>query len=151
MAIRVGINGFGRIGRLVYRIMAARGNEFEVVAINDMTDTKTLATLLKYDSTHRRFPGKVEHDDTAIIVNGRRIEVLKERDPAKLPWGKLGADVVLESTGIFTARANPEKGKAGYDTHIQAGAKKVVLSAPAKDKRSMSLTVWTTIRESELK
>jgi len=147
VAIRVGINGFGRIGRLVYRIMAARGNEFEVVAINDMTDTKTLATLLKYDSTHRRFPGKVEHDDTAIIVNGRRIEVLKERDPAKLPWGKLGADVVLESTGIFTARANPEKGKAGYDTHIQAGAKKVVLSAPAKDKPDLTCVIGVNDRD----
>ncbi len=132
MAIRVGINGFGRIGRLVFRIMQARGAEFEVLAINDLTDTKTLAMLLKYDSTHRRFNGTVQYDDNALVVNGKRIEILKERDPAKLPWGKLGADVVLESTGIFTARADAAKGKAGYDTHIQAGAKKVVLSARRK-------------------
>ena len=105
MAIRVGINGFGRIGRLVFRVMAARASEFEVVAINDMTDTRTLATLLKYDSTHRRFNGTVTHDDTSITVNGKRIEIHKERDPAKLPWGKLGADIVVESTGVFTARA----------------------------------------------
>ncbi len=94
MAIRVGINGFGRIGRLVFRILAARNDEFEVLAINDLTDTKTLAMLLKYDSTHRRFNGTVKHDDNALVVNGKRIEVLKERDPAKLPWGKIGADVV---------------------------------------------------------
>ena len=138
VAIRVGINGFGRIGRLVFRIMQARGSEFEVVAINDLTDTKTLAMLLKYDSTHRRFNGTVQHDDNALVVNGKRIEILKERDPAKLPWGKLGVDVVLESTGIFTARADAAKGKAGYDSHIQAGAKKVVLSAPAKDKPDLT-------------
>ncbi len=147
MAIRVGINGFGRIGRLVFRILAARGNEFEVVAINDMTDTKTLAMLLKYDSTHRRFIGTVQHDDNAIVVNGKRIEVLKERDPAKLPWGKLGADVVLESTGIFTARADAAKGKAGYDSHIQAGAKKVILSAPAKDKPDLTCVIGVNDKE----
>ena len=141
MAIRVGINGFGRIGRLVFRIMQARGAEFEVLAINDLTDTKTLAMLLKYDSTHRRFNGTVQYDDNALVVNGKRIEILKERDPAKLPWGKLGADVVLESTGIFTARADAAKGKAGYDTHIQAGAKKVVLSAPAKDKPDLTCVI----------
>jgi glyceraldehyde 3-phosphate dehydrogenase len=141
VAIRVGINGFGRIGRIVYRIMAARGSEFEVVAINDMTDTKTLATLLKYDSTHRRFNGTVKHDDNAIVVNGKPIEVHKERDPAKLPWGKLGVDVVLESTGIFTGRADAAKGKAGYDTHINAGAKKVILSAPAKDKPDLTCVI----------
>ena len=104
--------------------MQARGAEFEVLAINDLTDTKTLAMLLKYDSTHRRFNGTVQYDDNALVVNGKRIEILKERDPAKLPWGKLGADVVLESTGIFTARADAAKGKAGYDTHIQAVRKK---------------------------
>jgi glyceraldehyde 3-phosphate dehydrogenase len=141
VAIRVGINGFGRIGRLVFRNMAARSSEFEVVAINDLTDTKTLATLLKYDSTHRRFNGTVTHDDNSITVNGKRIEILKERDPAKLPWGKLGADIIVESTGIFTARADAAKGKAGYDSHIQAGAKKVVLSAPAKDKPDLTCVI----------
>ena len=147
MAIRVGINGFGRIGRLVFRIMQARGAEFEVLAINDLTDTKTLAMLLKYDSTHRRFNGTVQYDDNALVVNGKRIEILKERDPAKLPWGKLGADVVLESTGIFTGRADAAKGKAGYDTHIQAGAKKVVLSAPAKDKPDLTCVIGVNDRE----
>ncbi len=131
MAIRVGINGFGRIGRLVFRILAARSSEFEVVGINDITDTKMLATLLKYDSTHRRFNGTVEHDDANLIVNGRKIRATKIKDPAELPWAELQADVVVESTGLFTARA--KDGKPGYDTHLKAGAKKVVLSAPAKD------------------
>jgi glyceraldehyde 3-phosphate dehydrogenase len=131
VAIRVGINGFGRIGRLVFRILTARSSEFEVVGINDITDTSTLATLLKYDSTHRRFKGTVEHDDTNITVNGHKIRALKVRDPAELPWGELQADVVVESTGLFTARS--KDGKAGYDSHLKAGAKKVVLSAPAKD------------------
>lgn len=133
MAIRVAINGFGRIGRLVFRNLAARTSEFEVVAINDLTDTKTLAVLLKYDSTHRRFEGQVSHDAESIIVNGRSIKVLKERDPAKLPWKDLKVDVVVESTGFFTARADAAKGKPGYDSHLAAGARKVVLSAPAKD------------------
>ncbi|HEX3997475.1 MAG TPA: type I glyceraldehyde-3-phosphate dehydrogenase [Pirellulales bacterium] len=131
MAIRVGINGFGRIGRLVFRILTARSDEFEVVGINDITDTRTLATLLKYDSTHRRFQGTVEHDDATVTVNGHKIRALKVRDPAELPWGELQADVVVESTGIFTARS--KDGKAGYDSHLKGGAKKVVLSAPAKD------------------
>ena len=131
MAVRVAINGFGRIGRLVFRVMMQRKSEFEVVAINDLTDNKTLATLLKYDSTHRRFQGKVEYDNEFLIVDGKKIHCLAERDPAKLPWGDLKVDVAIESTGIFTARA--EGTKAGYDTHLKAGAKKVVLSAPAKD------------------
>jgi glyceraldehyde 3-phosphate dehydrogenase len=129
--IRVGINGFGRIGRLTFRILMSRPSEFEVVGINDLTDNKTLATLLKYDSNHRRYPGEISHDDDSITVDGRRIAALAVRNPAELPWGKLQADVVLESTGIFTARA--ADGKAGYDTHLAAGAKRVVLSAPAKD------------------
>jgi len=129
--IRVGINGFGRIGRLTFRILMSRPSEFEVVGINDLTDNKTLATLLKYDSNHRRYPGEISHDDDSITVDGRRIAALAVRNPAELPWGKLQADVVLESTGIFTARA--ADGKAGYDTHLTAGAKRVVLSAPAKD------------------
>ncbi len=131
MAIRVGINGFGRIGRLVFRILTARSSEFEVVGINDITDTAMLATLLKYDSTHRRFQGEVAHDDKHLIVNGRQIRATKVKDPAELPWADLGADVVVESTGLFTARA--KDGKAGYDSHLKAGAKKVVISAPAKD------------------
>lgn len=131
MAIRVGINGFGRIGRLVFRNLAARAGEFEVMAINDLTDNKTLATLLKYDSTHRRFSGSVSYTDTHLIVDGKQIRALEERDPAKLPWGELKVDVVVESTGIFTGRAGG--GKPGYDSHLQAGAKRVVLSAPAKD------------------
>ncbi|MDZ4781113.1 MAG: type I glyceraldehyde-3-phosphate dehydrogenase [Planctomycetia bacterium] len=133
MPIRVGINGFGRIGRLVFRNLAARTSEFEVVAINDLTDNKTLATLLKYDSTHRRFQGTIEHDENFLTVNGKKIKALAERDPAKLPWGEMNVDVVVESTGFFTARADAAKGKAGYDTHLAAGAKKVILSAPAKD------------------
>lgn len=131
MAIRVAINGFGRIGRLVFRNLMARPNDFEVVAINDLTDNKALATLLKYDSNHGRYKGTVSYDDKGLIVDDRRIDVFEERDPNKLPWGKLGVDVALESTGIFTGRA--EGGKAGYDSHLAAGAKKVVLSAPAKD------------------
>jgi glyceraldehyde 3-phosphate dehydrogenase len=135
VAIRVGINGFGRIGRLVFRNLMARSNEFEVLAINDLTDNRTLATLLKYDSTHRRYPGSVTYDEDYLIVNGHRIRGLKERDPARLPWGELNVDVVVESTGIFTARETTKDGvtKPGYDTHLRAGAKRVVLSAPAKD------------------
>jgi glyceraldehyde 3-phosphate dehydrogenase len=131
VAIRVGINGFGRIGRLVFRILTARAKEFEVVGINDITDTKMLATLLKYDSVHRRFDGTVASDSEHLIVNDRKIRATKIKDPAELPWGELQADIVVESTGLFTSRA--KDGKPGYDTHLKAGAKKVVLSAPAKD------------------
>ncbi len=131
MAIRVAINGFGRIGRLVFRNLMARSSEFEVVAINDLTDNSMLATLLKYDSTHRRYPGKIGHDEQHLIVDGKKIRALSERDPNKLPWKELEVDVAVESTGIFTGRATDTK--AGYDTHIKAGAKRVVLSAPAND------------------
>ena len=131
MAIRVAINGFGRIGRLTFRNMFKRSSEFEVVAINDLTDNKTLRTLLQYDSIHRRFPGKVEYDDNNLIVDGTKIRALAERNPAKLPWGEIGVDVVIESTGFFTDRSSGDK--PGYDSHLAAGAKKVVLSAPAKD------------------
>jgi len=136
VAIRVAINGFGRIGRLTFRNLWARSNEFEVVAINDLTDNKMLATLLKYDSTHRRFPGTVSSDAEHLIVDGKKIKALAVRNPAELPWGDLKVDVVVESTGIFTGRA--KDGKAGYDSHVQAGAKKVVLSAPAKDKPDLT-------------
>ncbi|OHB79527.1 MAG: type I glyceraldehyde-3-phosphate dehydrogenase, partial [Planctomycetes bacterium RBG_16_64_12] len=126
----MGINGFGRIGRLVFRGLMAKPDVFEVVGINDLTDNKTLGTLLKYDSIHRRYPGTVEFDEEHLIVEGKRIRATAERDPGKLPWGQLGAVVVLESTGAFRGRATPEK--PGFDSHLKAGAKKVVISAPAK-------------------
>jgi glyceraldehyde 3-phosphate dehydrogenase len=121
--MRIGINGFGRIGRLVFRI--ARENKFEVVGINDITGAATLAHLLKYDSIHRRFAGQVSSDDSNIIVDGKKIPVMAELDPAKLPWKKLGVDLVLECTGKFTKREDAAK-------HLAAGAKKVLISAPAK-------------------
>ncbi|MEX0866902.1 MAG: type I glyceraldehyde-3-phosphate dehydrogenase [Pirellulales bacterium] len=131
MAIKVAINGFGRIGRLTFRNLISRPDEFEVVAVNDLTDNRTLANLLKYDSIHGRFNGTVEFDDDNLTVNGKKIAALAQRNPAELPWGKMGVDIVVESTGIFTGRATADK--PGYDTHLKAGAKKVVLSAPAKD------------------
>jgi glyceraldehyde 3-phosphate dehydrogenase len=124
MSTRVGINGFGRIGRLVLR--AARGRDLEIAGINDLTDAKTLAHLLKWDSVHGRYPGDVEAAGDAIVVDGRRIPVTAERDPAKLPWRKLGARIVVESTGHFTDRA-------GAGKHLEAGAERVVISAPATD------------------
>lgn len=130
MAIRVGINGFGRIGRLVFRCMAAQPEKYDVVAINDLTSNDMLATLLKYDSVHGRFNGTVVANDEGLVVNGKLIKVFEERDPGKLPWGDLKIDVVLESTGLFTSPA--ADGKAGYDSHLAAGAKKVVISAPIK-------------------
>ncbi len=131
MTIRVAINGFGRIGRLTFRNLMERSDEFEVVAVNDLTDNKTLATLLKYDSIHGRYPGTVEYDENSLSVDGKKIVALAERDPSKLPWKEHKVDVVIESTGFFTSRA--AAGKPGYDSHLEAGAKKVVLSAPAKD------------------
>ena len=131
MAVRVAINGFGRIGRLTFRNLISRPDEFEVVAVNDLTDNETLSLLLKYDSVHGRFDGTVEFDKENLIVNGKKISVFEERDPGKLPWGDHKIDVVVESTGVFTNRA--KDGKPGYDSHIAAGAKKVVISAPAKD------------------
>jgi glyceraldehyde 3-phosphate dehydrogenase len=124
MGIQVGINGFGRIGRLAFR--AARGTEIDVVGINDLTDAKTLAHLLKYDSIHGRYPGDVRADGDAIVVDGRRIPVLAEKEPAKLPWKKLGARIVVESTGRFTSREGAAK-------HLEAGAERVIISAPATD------------------
>lgn len=122
--IKVAINGFGRIGRLTFKALLQKEN-VEVVAINDLTDTKTLAHLLKYDSVHGRFNGTVEASANGIIVNGQEIQITAEREPKNLPWGKLGVDVVLESTGRFV----DEKGAGG---HLEAGARKVVISAPAK-------------------
>ena len=126
MTTRVGINGFGRIGRNFFRAALKQGADFEVVAVNDLTDTKTLAHLLKYDSILGRFDGEVSFTEDSLIVNGKEIKVLAQRNPADLPWGELGVEVVVESTGFFT---DGEKAAA----HIAAGAKKVVISAPAKN------------------
>ncbi len=126
MTTRVGINGFGRIGRNFFRAAIEQGADIEVVAVNDLTDNKTLAHLLKYDSIMGRFNGEVSYDEDGIIVNGKHMKVLAQRNPADLPWGELGVEVVVESTGFFT---DGEKAKA----HVDAGAKKVVISAPAKN------------------
>ena len=126
MAIKIGINGFGRIGRLVFKAAMADG-DFGVVGVNDITDAKTLAHLLKYDSTHGRYPGEVTHDSEAIVVNGIRVPVMSERDPENLPWARLGAEMVVESTGVFRTAEACKK-------HIEAGAKKVLLTVPPKDK-----------------
>src|SRR4051794_23474584 len=107
MAVKVGINGFGRIGRLVFRAMMQRPKEFDVLAVNDLADPKHLAILLKYDSVHGRFAGTVDARDGQLVVNGKQIKVLKEREPAKLPWKDLGVEVVVESTGFFTDREGP--------------------------------------------
>lgn len=147
MATKVGINGFGRIGRLVLRAMVEKGNKFQVMAINDLFDADMLAYMFKYDSTQGKFPGKVEVKGTSIVINGKEIPILNEKEPAKLPWGKLGVDVVLESTGRFTSRA--VEGKPGYDTHLTAGAKRVLLSAPAKDKPDATIVLG--VNDSELK
>lgn len=125
MAIIVGINGFGRIGRLVFREMMRRGG-FEVKLINDITDAPTLAHLLKYDSTYGRYSGEVGVEGNMLVVDGKKIPITAEKDPAKLPWGNLGVEVVVESTGVFTKREQCQ-------LHIQAGARRVLLTAPAKD------------------
>ena len=126
MTIRVGINGFGRIGRNYYRAIIASGADIEIVGVNDLTDNKTLAHLLKYDTVLGRFPMSVDYDDDNIIVDGKNIRALAERDPANLPWAELGADIVIESTGFFTDATKAQ-------AHIAAGAKKVIISAPAKN------------------
>ncbi|HVG66403.1 MAG TPA: type I glyceraldehyde-3-phosphate dehydrogenase [Actinomycetota bacterium] len=124
MTVRVGINGFGRIGRNYLR--AAKGKDVEIVAVNDLTDNKTLAHLLKYDSTFGRLDGDVSYDEESITVGGQKIAASAQRDPAQLPWGDLGVDVVIESTGIFTKRDDAA-------LHLKGGARKVIISAPAKD------------------
>ena len=139
MAVKVGINGFGRIGRITFRAMVARAGQFDIVGINDLGDPKLLANLLKYDSVQGRFPGTVAVEGSTLIVNDKKIRIIAEKDPAKLPWGELGAQVALESTGIFTGRA--ANGKSGYDSHLVAGAKKVVLSAPAKDEPDLTVVI----------
>ena len=126
MAIRVGINGFGRIGRQVLRAAKLQGvADLDFVAVNDLTDTKTLAHLFKYDSVHRTYPGEISHGESSITVDGDEIKIFAEKDPGKLPWKELGVDVVLESTGRFTDASGARK-------HIEGGAKKVIISAPAK-------------------
>lgn len=138
MAIRVGINGFGRIGRQSLKaILERHGDSVEVVAINDLTDTQTNAHLLKYDSTYGKFPGEVVAEENALIVNGKKIQVIAQRDPSQIPWGDLGADIVIESTGFFT-----DASKAS--AHLQGGAKKVIISAPAKGE---DLTVVLGVNE----
>ncbi len=126
MPIKIGINGFGRIGRLVFRSILERGgDDFDVVAVNDLTDAETLAHLFKYDSVHGVFPGDVTAEGDELVVNGDRFKVLSEKDPAQLPWGDLGCEVVVESTGRFTDAESAGK-------HLEGGAQKVVISAPAK-------------------
>jgi glyceraldehyde 3-phosphate dehydrogenase len=141
MSIKVGINGFGRIGRLVFRTGWAREN-IEFVALNDLTDVKTNAHLLKYDSVHGKFPGTVKAAADGIMVDGKLIKVLSERDPGNLPWGDLGVDVVIESTGVFRTRDK-------IDKHLQAGAKKVILTVPAKDE--IDATIVLGVNDAELK
>ena len=139
MTVKIGINGFGRIGRNYLRAALEQGADIDIVAVNDLTDNKTLAHLLKYDSILGRFPGEVTHDDESITVAGHKIMAYAERDPSKLPWGELGADVVIESTGFFT---DATKAKA----HIDAGAKKVIISAPAKNE---DITVVIGVNEGD--
>jgi len=146
VAVQVGINGFGRIGRITFRALAARSEEFEVVGINDLGEPAALANLLKYDSTQGRFPGSIEVDGDTLIVDGRPIRICAERDPSQLPWGELGVEVALESTGFFTTRA--ADGKPGYDSHLEAGARKVVISAPAGD--TPDLTVVLGVNDDQL-
>jgi glyceraldehyde 3-phosphate dehydrogenase len=136
MTVRVGINGFGRIGRQVLKaIKDFHSNELEVVAINDLFDSRTNAHLFKYDSNYGIYPGTVEVADTDLVIDGQRIKVFAEKDPANLPWADLGVSIVIESTGVFTdAKGDPAKGKPGARIHIEkGGAKKVIISAPAKN------------------
>ena len=126
MSTRVAINGFGRIGRAAFRAAYERGDDIDWVAINDVADVETLAVLLRHDSVYNGFPGRIEAEVGALVVEGRRIPVHAESDPADLPWAELDADVVLEATGRFRARADAER-------HLEAGARKVIITAPGKD------------------
>ena len=127
MSVRVAINGFGRIGRIIMRAaLAGDHSDLDFVAVNDLTDAATLAHLFRYDSVHRRFPGEIRVDDGDLVIDGDRVRVLSERDPAALPWAELGVEVVIESTGLFRAREAAAK-------HLEAGARKVIISAPAKE------------------
>jgi glyceraldehyde 3-phosphate dehydrogenase len=140
--IKVGINGFGRIGRLTYRALLEKNN-VEVVAINDLTDAKTLAHLLKYDSVHGKFPGEVAVDGDSMIVNGKKFKVMAEKDPANLPWGALGVEIVIECTGIFRNREKLSK-------HLSAGEKKVLLSVPSYKKDVVDATIVLGVNDNTL-
>ncbi|MCP4652384.1 MAG: type I glyceraldehyde-3-phosphate dehydrogenase [Candidatus Omnitrophica bacterium] len=143
MAVKVGINGFGRIGRNVFKIMNER-NDIEVVAINDLTDAKTLAHLLKYDSTYGRYDKDVKAADEAIIVDGKEIKISAIKDPAQLPWKALGVDVVIESTGVFRTRDK-------ISLHLEAGAKKVILTVPSKSSSDVDNTIVLGVNTEQLK
>ncbi len=141
--VKVAINGFGRIGRITFRALLKKEN-VEVVAFNDLTDTKTLGHLLKYDSVHGKFPGTVEVDGEYLVINGKRIKVYAERDPANLPWGELNIDIVAECTGIFRKREQMNK-------HLEAGAKKVVLSVPSATPEDVDSTIVLGVNDDVLK
>lgn len=141
--IKVAINGFGRIGRLTFRALLLKEN-VEIVALNDLTDAKTLAHLLKYDSIHGRFNGQVSVDDNSIVVNGKKYRVYAEKDPSALPWKELNVDVVVESTGVFRSREKLQK-------HLIAGAKKIVLTVPADSKTDVDRTIVLGVNNAELK
>jgi glyceraldehyde 3-phosphate dehydrogenase len=151
MPVRVGINGFGRIGRMVFRVMAERPGDFEVVAVNDLSDPGHLAHLLKYDSVHGRFARSVDVKDGQFIIGGKAVKVLSEKEPGKLPWQDLGVDVVIESTGFFTEKQGGGKkgGAAGFADHVTGGgAKKVIISAPANGE---DLTLVCGVNDHQLK
>src|SRR5918993_9253 len=139
VSVKIGINGFGRIGRNYFRAALAQGADIEIVAVNDLTDNKTLAHLLKYDSVGGRLDADVSYDADSITVDGKSIKVFEERDPANLPWGELGVDIVIESTGRFTKASDAKK-------HIAGGAKKVLISAPASDE---DVTIVMGVNEGE--
>ncbi|MCK4249612.1 MAG: type I glyceraldehyde-3-phosphate dehydrogenase, partial [Candidatus Omnitrophica bacterium] len=143
MAVKVGINGFGRIGRNVFKIMEAKGG-IDTVAINDLTDAKTLAHLLKYDSTYGRFDGTVKVDGNAIVVNGKKIEITAIKNPAELPWKDKGVDVVIESTGVFRSRDK-------ISLHLEAGAKKVILTVPSKSADDVDNTIVLGVNNDALR
>ena len=142
--MKIAINGFGRIGRNAFKVALEREN-IEIVAINDLTDPKTLAHLLKYDSTYGVFNKKVTVTDTAIVVDGKEIRILAERTPANLPWKEMGVDIVIESTGVFSTAEGP---RGGYKDHIKAGAKKVILTVPAKD--TIDQTIVLGVNDAEI-
>ncbi|TVQ08221.1 MAG: type I glyceraldehyde-3-phosphate dehydrogenase, partial [Bacteroidetes bacterium] len=141
--IKVAINGFGRIGRLTLRASLNR-SDMEIVAVNDLTDSKTLAHLLKYDSVHGKFPGTVEVDGDNLVINGKKVRVYAEKDPANLPWKEHGIDVVVEATGVFRSRDKINK-------HIEAGAKKVVLTVPSKSADDVDATVVLGVNDHDIK
>jgi len=145
MATKVGINGFGRIGRAVARIIMQRKGDLELVAVNDLSDAKSLAHLFKYDTVMGKWSGTVEAKDDELVINGKSIKVLAVRNPAELPWKDMGVKIVLESTGIFRTAESP---KGGYADHVKAGAEKVILSVPAKD--NIDATIVLGVNDDEL-